>query len=537
MASSPLHPSRGLLHPAWLGSLVVLALNDHVLKGADLLPSGLTGKLSDVAGLMVAPLLLAAILRVRSRRAWVACHLAVGVVFSAIQLSATCAAGWSALMGLVGFPWVITRDATDLMALPVLALSLWGLAPALRRPAARNARRSAEVGGAAVGLLCCVATSYEEDDCCWEDTGWGTETDGDTLGDVPQLPELRADVYLSNATAQDRVVRIRPLRPEIQLDCEMVAEDPGGLLRSELFAPAQSWTLPANTNVAVLDHQSGAAPCYAAWVEADTLPAHVLLWMDGEPPITTIPGDGQLGGMGEVMLVDTGADGLQLEPGYDMVFLAAPVDPQSEGECAPQPDASRVGWSHPVPWGAARLESLEVGLDGCLALELSRDGLAPQAWYLCVPESSFPFAAGDDVELRLPEGTDPSVEAIELVARDEQGEPLAIPSLLASAGTSLPVMLDLELQAVPLYGCDVASEPQCGTVERPMKVLASGPGLEAVELRAGDPPVRQSSDGRVVELALMHAQERFVLDPACGLGPDALGLDLEVVIAQRPRGI
>src|SRR5262245_14170325 len=111
-----LHPARGLLHPAWLASLVLLALNDHVLKGSGLLPAVVTGKLSDVVGLAVAPLLLASLLRVRSFGPWVACHVAVGVVFSALQLSVPAADAWSALMGLFGFPWVITSDPTDLLA-------------------------------------------------------------------------------------------------------------------------------------------------------------------------------------------------------------------------------------------------------------------------------------------------------------------------------------------------------------------------------------------------------------------------------------
>ena len=48
---------RALAHPGSVLALVVLVLNDHVLKQA--WPGPVTGKLSDVAGLVVAPLLLA----------------------------------------------------------------------------------------------------------------------------------------------------------------------------------------------------------------------------------------------------------------------------------------------------------------------------------------------------------------------------------------------------------------------------------------------------------------------------------------------
>jgi outer membrane protein assembly factor BamB len=52
----------------WLALLVVL-LNDHVLQGAGVLPGALTGKLSDVAGLVLVPALVASLARARSRSA------------------------------------------------------------------------------------------------------------------------------------------------------------------------------------------------------------------------------------------------------------------------------------------------------------------------------------------------------------------------------------------------------------------------------------------------------------------------------------
>ncbi|MCZ7683483.1 MAG: hypothetical protein M5U28_33725 [Sandaracinaceae bacterium] len=57
-----------LRHPLWWASLALLVANDHWLKGADLLPGWLTGKLSDLAGLIVAPVLLSALLRARGPR-------------------------------------------------------------------------------------------------------------------------------------------------------------------------------------------------------------------------------------------------------------------------------------------------------------------------------------------------------------------------------------------------------------------------------------------------------------------------------------
>ena len=80
-----LRPGRALLTPTWLAALAVLGVNDHLLKGAGVLPGGLTGKLSDLAGMVVAPALLAALLGLRTRRGLLVCHLAVGAVFAAIK--------------------------------------------------------------------------------------------------------------------------------------------------------------------------------------------------------------------------------------------------------------------------------------------------------------------------------------------------------------------------------------------------------------------------------------------------------------------
>src|SRR5690606_32162865 len=63
---SSVRPS--LLHPLFGAALLVLVVNDHVLKGAGALPPLVTGKLSDVAGLLVAPAVLAWIARARTER-------------------------------------------------------------------------------------------------------------------------------------------------------------------------------------------------------------------------------------------------------------------------------------------------------------------------------------------------------------------------------------------------------------------------------------------------------------------------------------
>lgn len=132
----------GLLHPVALIAIAVLVINDHVLK--DAYPSWLTGKLSDVAGLVFFPLLLAVLLapvarlgRIGREHLIALCVIATGVGFAAIKLwepaTVVCehVLGW---LQLSPGPVQIVRDPTDLLALAALAFPLSRSADTGARP-------------------------------------------------------------------------------------------------------------------------------------------------------------------------------------------------------------------------------------------------------------------------------------------------------------------------------------------------------------------------------------------------------------------
>ena len=147
----PFLPGRDLLHPLALVALLVLILNDHFLKQA--FPSALTGKLSDVAGLILLPLLIRAayewfreVLPSRSGResmpVWVPAA-ATAAVFSSIQLSEWAASVYETSLGFLQWlpaaavaslsgesvPPMLTvskvLDPTDLLVLPVVLIPAW----------------------------------------------------------------------------------------------------------------------------------------------------------------------------------------------------------------------------------------------------------------------------------------------------------------------------------------------------------------------------------------------------------------------------
>ncbi|MFG1887320.1 hypothetical protein ACGFIR_05540 [Micromonospora sp. NPDC049051] len=131
-------------HPATVTALVLLVVNDHLLKPA--FPGLVTGKLSDVAGLLVAPTLVAVLLTLLAPRlpARVAAGLGLGLVaagFTAVKSSGYAAAGASALWSTVSGPSLVRADPTDLFALPALVLAGWTWSRARRAPVRRRTAR------------------------------------------------------------------------------------------------------------------------------------------------------------------------------------------------------------------------------------------------------------------------------------------------------------------------------------------------------------------------------------------------------------
>jgi hypothetical protein len=115
-----------LAHPASLIALAVLIVNDHVLKYAA--PGVLTGKLSDVAGLVLAPPLLATMVSLLGRR--LPDRTVAGGSIAAVGAGFTAAKATSAGATAAGAAWSvlvphssILVDPTDLVALPALGLA------------------------------------------------------------------------------------------------------------------------------------------------------------------------------------------------------------------------------------------------------------------------------------------------------------------------------------------------------------------------------------------------------------------------------
>ena len=145
-------PGDLLFHPVALAALVLVILNDRVLKVR--YPSAFTGKLSDFVGLVYFPLFVVATLEalrwLLRRRPWqlgprsvVAISVIVGLAFTLIKLWSPAAVFYRARLGVLlwpayavgdllqgtGLPGIrvvgLVQDTTDLIALPALLLAVW----------------------------------------------------------------------------------------------------------------------------------------------------------------------------------------------------------------------------------------------------------------------------------------------------------------------------------------------------------------------------------------------------------------------------
>ena len=144
-------PADGLLHPVVLGAVALLAVNDQVLKASA--PGPLTWILSDIAGLIVAPLALQAAGEVvhwksghwpgPSGRVLVGSIALVAVGFVALQLWPPATDAYRVGLGIVQWPFrallalvggdavpavtpvLAVGDVFDLLALPALGVTWW----------------------------------------------------------------------------------------------------------------------------------------------------------------------------------------------------------------------------------------------------------------------------------------------------------------------------------------------------------------------------------------------------------------------------
>lgn len=398
-------PRTTLHHPAFWGALALLLVNDHVLKGAGLLPGDVTGKLSDVAGLVVAPWLAVAVLerlKMRSRRARAFAFAAVALPFAMTKASPLFAAWADATITAAGLAWRTWSHPTDLLALAVLPLT-WQLSTPRQRRHARSIERGLERAGVLFGAAACLATSR------------------------PPGPQMvTASAWLLNRSGVSLTLRVRPA--EAELDCAALARSGALAAPRDAFGEGVTLLVPANAIVG-LEH----APCQVVLIEAAGLDDMVVVWSSLATrmlPATLAPGDD-----GDTV----GRVTLERRDGVIVGVAGTDVQVGARSE-SPSPSLCATAVGETAEWaprersvGEHRLTAIDEGADGCLALRLLREDTAEvRTLFLCVPPTSLPFVAGTRVAIE--DAPDPTGSGAWLHIAELDGEPWTRASLDVFAG-------------------------------------------------------------------------------------------------------
>ena len=362
-------PIKSISHPLWGLSLAVLLANDHVLKGAGILPGWVTGKLSDLAGYFLFPSLLATLLRVRTQRGLLLCHVAAASLLVLTELSPAFCQWVLAVFGHRLWP-----DPTDLVALASIVLSWRILAPlALRAETPRvvSERRSKVL--VMLGAVASVATSPSR-----------------PPRETTRIWERSSEVFVENQRGQSLQVRVSAPRQGVQYDCETALARPQELFNASHFSVVQHVTLGAGDSLPLsgynLEHPE---QCNVVWIAAEGSPEYLAVWRSG----TFATGSSAQVAGGAIRIEQGSLSGPE-----GLLTLAPSVDaPPLSAECAPSAIDSEPAWSAALPAsGPHSLRQIIPGSDGCDVLVLQK-GSTESRFTLCSEPVALPFVVGDNL--------------------------------------------------------------------------------------------------------------------------------------------
>lgn len=476
-------PLRALRHPAWIACLVLLATNDHVLKGAGVLPGWLTGKASDFAGLFVAPALLALIARARSKRAVALAHLAVAIGFAVVKTWSPATRACEAALGVLAPGSRMWTDPTDLVALPMVALSWIVLAPRMAPPASAPLRATAlaERALAAFGAVACFATS------------------------APVEPVVSG---LKNDTGSDLAVEVRPVRTDVTLDLDAVANVPSLPIAPDTLA-AGAWapstiksydTLPMRFDS--IATESSSERYQAALVRFPSSAQTFLVAVGsnvgfGGPDLrATGAPNGRFALTGPGLLVWALDDTLlcaaaQPKPGAPFSFRADAIDPNQ----------------------TYAIKRVSEGAKSCRTLEVEDTKGKNESVELCLPAGMFPFVVGERVWFtQRPRGLEVrSLESSVALAFDE----VEIGSVATEiAGAKLSARQD-----AACFERDAA----CGGLTAPLGFAVQAPDGKVSRVAGGETATFTNVAGARVEIALPASGNRALSLSGCSLAAPTAG--------------
>ncbi len=402
-----------LLHPVFLGALALLVVNDHVLKGSGLAPGWLTGKLSDFAGLVVAPVVLATLVRARSQRALAFVHGAVALGFALTEISQPVADLVTGALGALGLRSAMRADLGDLVALAILPLPFALLRAASPGVIAAEGVRASGRGDSSLSRVAPRVSFGLAMFACI----------GSPQPAPPASPMWITSAYLVNRTSTERNVRLSWVGAS--LDCARLSEmdapsltraiDPSVLGDAVTFRLQPGETVPieeitARAGVAATGASADAGPTSDAGTPSGATSVCEVVLLRSEGLLDTLV---FIGDRTSTFAVPSSLAGqpnsapdeaVELRAAPDAAWnigialrsatLAAHPEPTTCG-----PERASIATSFDGRSAARRIASVEVGVDGCLDVTLeAATTLALEDVFLCgVPRDMFPFDVDDQV--------------------------------------------------------------------------------------------------------------------------------------------
>jgi len=503
--------SRGALrHPLFWGALALLVLNDHVLKGAEVLPGALTGKLSDFAGLIVAPVLVAALFRARTTPGRVLAFSAVTLPFVAINVSPLAAEWMESAVALVGIEWRIWCDPSDLVGLIALPAAWWLLDA---EPLALPGRRVVEGVGMATAAFACMATSPPPPG--------PIET---RVVEIPPDPWTTA-AYLHNSSAEDVDVRLRWVSAEF--DCDRVRDNPGAYLSPEAFGEGITVTLDPGRNFPLsrgaarealgsLDSWLTRTGCDAVFVQRDgSADAVVFFGMAVQRVQRHADANGPRG-------VDVGLPGdIAGGDGSDVILTLQPRVINDGGLCPAGRPVAFAYSSGAVETGTeAVVTGTEMLRDGCFEVFFEKADTSTFSAFLCVPMWAFDLALGDEVRFDVA-----SQGNLFLTRLASEGRPKSELRLVTFQGGELGLGDSLVTLEPTRSEVCFGATTECGAYTAPAQVFVDGRPMHTGQEQTG-----RLADGRRYRLALGPAWETVVGIDGCETSERQPGMEINAVM-------
>lgn len=502
---------RPLRHPVFLAALAVLLINDHVLKGAGLVPAWITGKLSDLAGMIVAPVLLVALLGLRDRHAKAIALAAAALVFSVLEISMSAAAAWDGALSALGIASRSVADPTDLVGLAMLPIAWWLVRE--RREDSTGGRHALERASLVLAVFACAATSNPR----------------------PPVAVWRTGAWIHNRTPAAIDVRLR--WPDASLSCDALRDaDLGLAIAPDVFGEGITFELepgetvpiePAHARAALSTDGAARAlernPCDVVRISIDGIEDRIVSFE--MPPIASVPTaigaetENPPGGIG-VIASDAGLTlAIPSEIYRSSILLERAAIPPSSclearGEGIAHSDLGALGETE---W---TVRSRTLLGDGCTELVLGAESAAEtMPLFFCVPGDFIPFEPGDT--LRAGSGPGGRLDRLD--------------------GTSMVLITDAP--SVSAYGLvlglaevDVscAERVSCDATIAPARLRRGGGGEEiAIEV----PFEIHAERGRRGRGLLARAEHVIVAPSGCEEGRASARTRIDLVLVLSPPGV